>query len=149
MAAQKKKKKTYKLDRKPGLYLQQTPDKGRGVFCLSDIAAGETLEVTPAIILDKPATAHADKTILCNYTFTVGKVSKRMQAQYRLKQPEKGSCVIMGIMAFCNHDEKPNAEIQWEERDGTAYHLLKATRRIPKGTEICTSYGEGWFEDRA
>ena len=54
----------------------------------------------------------------------------------------------MGVISYCNHSEDPNAEVQWEEHDGTLYHLVKALRRIPKNTEICTTYGDGWFDDR-
>jgi SET domain-containing protein len=54
----------------------------------------------------------------------------------------------MGLMSYCNHSEKPNAEIVWEEKLGTVYHTLQVTRDIPKHTEICTSYGAGWFDDR-
>jgi hypothetical protein len=63
------KKELYTLDRKKGLYLKQTATKGRGVFCISDIAEGEILEVTPAILLDEKATAHIDKTILHRRAF--------------------------------------------------------------------------------
>ena len=136
------------LVRKEGLYLQDTAEKGRGVFCIHDIAAGETLEVTPALILDETATTHADKTILANYTFATGSVSKNLRQKLQLKSPANASSVVMGIQSFCNHSETPNAEIEWEERDGTVYHILKATRKIPKNTEICTSYGPEWFAER-
>ena len=138
----------YKLDRKKGLYLKQTATKGRGVFCVSDIAEGEILEVTPAILLDQAATAHIDKTILHDYKFSVGELSKRQRALFNIDDPDKSCCMIMGIMAYCNHDEYPNADIFWDEDEGTAYHILEAIRPIPKNTEICTTYGEGWFKER-
>lgn len=137
------------LDRKKGLYLDDAGIKGRGVFCRSAIRAKEVLEVTPAIVLNEAATRHADKTILQNYTFMVGQVSRTQRRVARLKDTENASCVVMGIMAFCNHSEEPNAEILWEEKDGTLYYILQATRPIPKHTEICTSYGEDWFGDRS
>jgi hypothetical protein len=65
-----------------------------------------------------------------------------------VKSVADSSAVIMGLMTFCNHGRKPNAEIVWEEIDGTVYYSLLATRAIPKNTEICTSYGHGWFRDR-
>jgi hypothetical protein len=142
------KKELYTLDRKKGLYLKQTATKGRGVFCISDIAEGEILEVTPAILLDEKATAHIDKTILHDYKFATGELSKRQRKFFGINDPDKSCCMIMGIMAYCNHDEYPNADIFWEEDDATAYHFLEATRPIPKNTEICTTYGEGWFKER-
>ncbi len=143
-----RKQEIYTLDRKAGLYLKQTATKGRGVFCVSDIAEDEILEVTPAILLDKAATAHVDKTILHDYKFTVGALSKKLSKLFRIDDPDKSCCMIMGIMTYCNHDEHPNANIFWEEYEGTAYHFLEATRPIPKNTEICTTYGEGWFDER-
>ena len=146
----KAKKKTAKpvihpLDRKAGLYLQDTPVKGRGVFCKTDISKGEVIEVTPALILNGTAVDHADKTILSNYTFRIGKVKKGLQP---VKDPAAACSVVMGLQSFCNHDEKPNAEIVWEEIEGSVYYVLHATRKIPKNTEICTTYGRGWFKDR-
>jgi len=136
------------LERRKGLYLKDTGAKGRGVFCIGNIAAGDVLEVTPAVILNEAATRHADKTILVNYTFATGKVSKCVRDRAHIKKTDHSSAVIMGIASFCNHAEKPNAEILWEEREGALYYTLKATRPIPKNTEICTIYGCGWFDDR-
>jgi len=141
-------KAIYTLDRKAGLYLKKTATKGYGVFCVTDIEQDELLEVTPAILLDPAATAHIDKTILENYKFTAGPMTKRQRKILGIYDPDKSSCMIMGIMTYCNHDEHPNADIFWEEHAGTAYHVLEAIRPIPKHTEICTSYGEGWFEER-
>jgi len=137
-----------RLERAPGLYLKPTPTKGRGVFCDHDLKKGDVLEVTPALILNEDATEHVDKTRLVNYTFTVGRLGKALAKKKKLKDPSQASCLIMGLMSYCNHSEEPNAEIVWEEKLGTIYHTLQVTRDIPKHTEICTSYGAGWFDDR-
>ena len=143
------KKSPYLLERKAGLYLKHTTAlKGRGVFCTRAIKAGEELEATPALPLTEAETENAEKTILRDYVFTIGKITKKLQQKLKIKDTEAASCVIMGVATFCNHDEQPNAEIVWEERNGTLYHVLTATKSIPKNTEICTSYGEGWFNDR-
>lgn len=141
-------KKITRLDRKDGLYLADAGAKGRGMYCGSDIRGGEVLETAPAIILNGAATNRIDKTILSNYTFVTGKVSKLMRTVTRVKKPQDASSVVFGILTFCNHDEHPNAEVIWEEIGGSLYYILRATRRIPKHTEICTAYGRGWFDDR-
>lgn len=141
-------KDIYKLDRKKGLYLQQTAAKGRGVFCDGDIEEGEIIEVSPALLLDRQTTAHVDKTILYDYKFKMGVLSKSQRALFHIDDPKKSCCIVMGLMSFCNHSENPNADIFWEEDEGTAYHSLEATRPIPKNTEICTNYGRGWFAKR-
>lgn len=141
-------RESYSLSRKKGLYLKQTAAKGRGVFCAGDIEEGEILEIAPALLLDARATAQADKTILYDYKFKLGALSRPQRALLGIDKPEKSCCIVMGLMAFCNHDERPNADIYWEEDDGTVYHFLEATKDIPRHTEICTNYGRGWFAKR-
>ncbi len=142
-------KKAVKLDRKKNLYLMDTGTvKGRGVFCTTAIKAGEDLEVTPSLILNEAANNHAQKTILSDYVFVTGNLSKNLRQKTKVSNPREAASVIMGIASFCNHDENPNAEILWEERDGTLYYILRATRNIPPNTEIVTSYGDGWFDER-
>jgi len=140
-------KKPYLLDRKKGLYLKHTKTKGRGVFCTTTIRAGEELESTPALILNQNEHKHINKTVLRDYVFGLGKLPKKIQAKAGITDIENSSCVIMGMMSFCNDDAEPNAQVMWEEREGTLYHVLRALRNIPKGTEICTTYGPGWFDD--
>lgn len=142
------KKRKISLDRKKNLYLREVPKKGRGVFCTTDIRAGEILETSPAIILNEKDTTNIDTTILVNYTFVMGGISKKLRQNHKVRNPANGSSVIMGIASFCNHGEEQNAEIIWQEDQGTLYYMLKATKKIPKNTEICTSYGAGWFDDR-
>lgn len=143
-----KKTDYHSLDRKKGLYLKNTRAKGRGVFCRTAIRTGEEIEANPTLVLNEAETKHLQKTILRDYMFTLGKISKRTRERVRIKEVDDACCLIMGVATYCNHDETPNARLLWEERDGTLYHVLEATRNIPKDTEICTSYGEGWFDGR-
>jgi len=138
----------YFLERSPHLYLKYTKEKGRGVFSKKAIKKGEELEVSPTLVLNESETAHLEKTLLRDYMFSIGKISKKIRDRVRIKDIDAACCLIMGVSTYCNHDEKPNARLLWEERDGTLYHVLEATADIPKGTEICTSYGDGWFDGR-
>lgn len=142
-----KQKKIF-LGRKDGLYLADAGHKGRGVFCTSDIRKNESLERSPALLLDDGDTRRVDDTILSNYVFTVGSVSKKLRTVVNIKKPDDACAVIMGVATFCNHDEHPNATIEWEEIDGTVYYTLRALRAIKAGHEIVTSYGDTWFDDR-
>ncbi len=141
-------RKKIKLGRREGLYLKDVSTKGHGVFCTQDIKKGAVLEISPSVVLNEAATGHVDKTILVNYTFELGKPSKRLRDRARIRRMDQACVVIMGVASFCNHDEDPNAEILWEDRGGMLYYTLRARRNIPKNTEICTSYGDGWFDDR-
>lgn len=142
------KKSILKLDRKPNLYLKDTAAKGYGVFCTTDIKAGEELERTPAIILNDKDNDLVSETFLYNYVFKLGAVSKKLRQDVNVKKLDDASCVVMGIASYCNHDEKPNAEVVWDEVDDMLYYLLMAIKDIPKNTEICTSYGKDWFKNR-
>lgn len=137
------------LKRKDGLYLQDTKsEKGRGVFCLYDIKKGEQLEITPSMVLNDKENELIDKTILVNYNFVIADISQKVKKQRGVKKVGECSAVVYGMLTFCNHSETPNATILQEEKNGTLYYILKAIRNIPKYTEICTTYGDGWFEDR-
>lgn len=136
------------LHRKEGLYLRHTEKKGRGLFCMYPIKAGEELEVTPAIILNEVATNHTEPTILRDYVFKIGDVSQDMLNESNVQNPDETSCVVMGIASYCNDDVHYNAEVVYEEFDGTLYYTLQAVKDIPAHTEICTSYGDSWFGDR-
>lgn len=136
------------LNRKPDIYLKKTGTKGRGVFCRHAIKEGDELEVTPAIILNERENTLIEKTILLDYAFMTAELPKTIRKQLGISDPERASCLIMGIASFCNHAAQPNAEIVWEVVEGTVYYTLRATRAIPKGTEICTSYGDDWFSWR-
>lgn len=142
------KKKSHSLERKKGLYLKNTKEKGRGVFCKNSIKKGEEIEANPTLVLNEKETVSLQKTLMRDYIFTLGKISKKMQGRVRIKDTDEACCLIMGVTTYCNHDDNKNAEVLWEERDGTLYHVLVATRNIPKNTEICTSYGDGWFDKR-
>lgn len=146
--ARKTDPKPVKLERNLHIYLKQVPDKYRGVFCTKDIRKGEEIERTPALVLNARETNLLQKTILRDYVFGLGAISKKLRQRVGIDKLDDASCLIMGVTTYCNHDDKPNAEIVWEEHEGTLYHTLCATRAIPKNTEICTSYGKGWFDDR-
>lgn len=136
------------LDRKPGLYLRHTEKKGRGLFCMYPIKAGEELEVTPAIILNEVSTTDVEPTILRDYVFKIGDVSEELLDEHDVQDADETSCVVMGIASYCNDDVDYNAEVVYQEIDGTLYYTLQAVKDIPANTEICTSYGENWFQDR-
>lgn len=138
----------YSLNRKKDLYLKDAGAKGYGVFCRAKIKKGEILEETPAIIMNDKDGPLIEKTFLNNYVFQIGAISRQMKKSCKVKDTDVSSAVVMGILSFCNHDEHPNAEILWEERNDLLFYMLRATRDIPKDTEICTTYGRGWFEDR-
>jgi len=135
------------MTRLDGLYLKDTGHKGRGLFCTKKIKKGTIIEMSPALPLKDKDSANVEKTLLCDYVFVLGKITKALQKKLNIKDIEDACCVIYGITSFCNHDDKPVAEVRWEEHGDTIYHSLVAISDIPANTEICTSYGPGWFDE--
>jgi len=130
-------------NRKRGRYMAPAGKRGRGLYCRNAIKKGEILEVTPALILNDKDTVNAEPTIINDYTFVIGDLKKTTLKRANINKAADASAIVMGILAYCNHDEKPNAEIIWDEQGTTLYYMLRATANIKKNTEICTSYGEG------
>ena len=123
--------------------------KGRGVFCIRLISkrARYSKLRRRSFSMKRPQNTSIIPS-LANYIFKIGGISKALRKHHHIKQIKDCSGVIMGLISFCNHSDDPNAEVEWEEHNGTLYHQVRALRLIPKNTEICTTYGGGWFEDR-
>lgn len=122
------------------LYLKTIKGKGRGVFCNTDIAKGETIEVCPVIIIPAEEFAALSATPLMDYSF------------YFIKE-ENMLSLTMGFGSMYNHKQYPNAVyiLNREERQ----MLFTAHENIKAHTEICINYGGGygidyrkWFTDR-
>ncbi|KRT14428.1 hypothetical protein ASU31_19230 [Pedobacter ginsenosidimutans] len=122
------------------LYLKTIKGKGRGVFCNTDIAKGETIEVCPVIIIPAEEFAALSATPLMDYSF------------YFIKE-ENMLALTMGFGSMYNHKQYPNAVyiLNREERQ----MLFIAHENIKAHTEICINYGgeygidyHKWFTDR-
>lgn len=139
------KKKPITLFRHAGLYLAPVPNKGRGVFCTEDIAAGEVIETSPIIILDEADAKTVSDTILREYVFSASDLPPSAYKREYVTDPKKASILVMGMTSFCNGQYKPNAGVDFVKGHFAAYYQLKARKDIPKGTEISVSYGLAWF----
>ena len=132
----------------PGLYLQNLPAKGRGVFCAEDVKAGDVLEVAPLLIFNESDTAQFANTLVHDYYFTTSTLPQEMTARAGVKDAQKGSFLVMGISSFCNHLLDPNAKASTAGEYSTVFYKLTALKDIPKDTEICINYGISWFAAR-
>ena len=54
------------------LYIDQTKNKGQGIFARKMIPAETIIEVSPVIVMDKKDRAHLDQTLLHDYIFEWG-----------------------------------------------------------------------------
>lgn len=139
------KKKPLTVYRHPGLYFEEVPDKGRGVFCLQDIAAGETIEVAPVLILPADQSEAILKTLLKDYIFSAKPYPEKFLRSMSIDKPETTTCIPLGIIPICNHRVDPNATYGFIVENMHPFATLKAHIDIPKGEEISVSYGDTWF----
>lgn len=142
------KKNPLLLYRNPDLYIKEVPEKGRGVFCLKDIKADETIEVAPVLIFPEGETIDVTKTRLKDYAFRARAYPEKFLRSQSIEKPDETLCIPFGMTALCNHMVDPNAEYAFTIDDLYPYILLKSLRDIPAGQEISVTYGLTWFANR-
>lgn len=117
-----------------------TPGKGRGIFALRKIAAGETIEEAPVVVVPESEVARLDATVLGDYYFLWG-------------ADEKQAALLLGLCSLCNHSYAPNARFLLHPDRQTIEFV--ALRDIAEGEEVTTNYNGNpksrepvWFEAR-
>jgi uncharacterized protein len=120
------------------LYIREVPGRGRGVFCTTDLAAGDEIELCPVIICPPGDREHIDKTNLYNYYFLWGDDQQQI-------------AIALGYGSIYNHAYEPNARYETYFEDGIIRFV--AIRDIPANTEITVNYNHDsesrdkvWFE---
>jgi uncharacterized protein len=113
----------------PYLYIDNSFNKGRGVFSLEDLAVGTVIEIAPVIVMSPEERVILDQTLLHDYIFLWGK-------------DETQCCVALGYVSIYNHDYKSNAEYEMDFETNTI--RIKTVRDIKKGEEIFINYNGIW-----
>src|SRR5689334_13557910 len=105
---------------KPYLYLDKTPNAGRGVFTRENIARGTVIEISPVVVMSKDDRIHLDKTRLHDYIFEWGKDNDQC-------------CMALGFIPMYNHSYTSNCEYFMDFEAETIF--VKTVRKIEKGAE--------------
>ena len=122
------------------LYVKETRNKGRGVFCKTRITRDDLIEVSPILVLpaEDHDTVHA--TRLADYFFHFNKEERTM-------------ALSLGFGSLYNHAKGSNAAYFLTKDNRTITYY--AVEDIEAGQEICINYsGEPgndfpeWFESR-
>lgn len=116
-----------------GLYIQDTPDKGRGVFCLYPISKGTTIEESPVLVMSAADRIHLDQTPLKDYIFEWG-------------EDQKSCCAAWGYLSMYNHSYTSNAEYFMDFEANTM--RIVAVKDIAIGEEITTNYNGDWNDEK-
>lgn len=121
----------HKMMRIAGLYIAETPEKGRGVFTEHAIAAETVIEIAPVIVMTAADRILLDQTRLHDYIF----------------EWEGGGCAMaLGWVPIYNHARTSNAEYFMQFDEGNMF--IKTARDIAAGEEITLNYNGDWNDDR-
>jgi SET domain-containing protein len=102
--------------------IRPSPGKGRGVFALRPIAAGELIERAPVVVIPEGQWEKFEKTILFNYYFSW----------------ERHSALVLGYGSLYNHSYQPNARFVRQFKEEAMDFI--ALRAIATGEEIVINY---------
>lgn len=105
-------------------FVKKSPGKGRGIFAGATYSKGETVEKSPAIILNKKDSSAIDRTLLARYVFGCGKTR---------------TALGLGHTSLYNHSKRPNATYEVCSRSKTVH--IWAVKTIKRGDEIFINYG--------
>jgi uncharacterized protein len=120
------------------LYIENTLQKGRGIFTTKKIPANTIIEIAPVIVMSSADRIHLDKTLLHDYIFEWGE-----------KQDQ--CCMALGNIPIYNHSEQNNCAY-FMDFDAQLM-MIKTNRTIAAGDELTINYNgeaEGekkiWFD---
>lgn len=99
---------------------------GRGVFAKTDISTGDTIEITPMLVVDSALMAWVLRiTPLRNYFFQWGENRRK-------------AAIALGFGSLYNHSFDPNAV--YEKNIGKGVITFTAREDIERGEEITINY---------
>ena len=102
--------------------VRATTSKGRGLFAVEALAAGEEISRDPALVIPQGHWRAIEPTIVGDYCFTW----------------DSGAALALGFGAICNHDPHPNAEVVADH--ARTELVFRAIRAIAPGEEITIAY---------
>lgn len=117
----------------PGLYIDSTTGKGRGVFTTMDIDAGTVVETAPVIVMSSEERKLLDQTLLHDYIFEWGVANDQC-------------CMALGWVAVYNHSYQSNCEYEMDFENQMI--SVRAVRFISKGEELFINYNGTWNDKK-
>jgi uncharacterized protein len=120
------------------LYIDDIPQKGRGVRTLRPFSEGEIIEICPVLVLPPQDRAHIKDTLLFHYYFEWG-------------DDESQSAIALGYGSMYNHSPNANAHYDMDFEAQTL--TIFCVRPIKTTEEITINYNgeidnqdKVWFE---
>ncbi len=116
------------------LFVDETEDKGRGVFTREKIPPRKVIETSSVLVMNEMARPLLDQTALHDYIFNWG--------------VEEGyCCVAWGYISLYNHSYESNCEYFMDYDTQTI--SIKAVRTIMPGEELTINYNGDWDDKTA
>ncbi len=115
------------------LFMDESPDMGRGMFTNAPIAADTIIEIAPVIVMPTADRTLLDQTLLHDYIFEWG-------------NDKTQCCMALGMVPIYNHSYNSNCEYFMDYSTETI--MLKTVRDIAKNEEVFINYN-GDFNDPA
>lgn len=112
------------------LYIDETDNKGRGVFTGEMIPAGTVIEVSPVIVMSALEKELLNKTLLHDYIFDWTPAGQQR------------CCMAHGYIAVYNHSPASNCEYFMNYEQETI--SIKTMRDINVGEELTVNYNGDW-----
>ena len=115
------------------LFVNETTEKGRGVFTRERIPANTVVELAPVIVMESKDREHLDKTLLHDYIFEWGKAQDKC-------------AMALGLIPIYNHSYKSNCEYFMDFEDDSI--MVKTVRVIENGEELTINYNGDWNDGK-
>jgi uncharacterized protein len=122
----------------PILFIQESTQKGKGVFTAAAIPANTTIEISPVLVFSIEERAIIEKTLLYNYIFEWGTDCKQ-------------AALGMGYISIYNHSYLANCVYEMDYATNTM--SIKTVNNIGAGEELFINYNATpndetpvWFE---
>lgn len=116
-----------------GLYLDETAEKGRGVFTRVDLPPMKVVEISSVLVMDDQARKHLDQTALHDYIFEWDDVLGQC-------------CVAWGYISMYNHSYNANCEYEMDFEQRTM--KITTVRVINAGEELTINYNGDWNNEK-
>jgi SET domain-containing protein len=117
----------------PGIYIDETANRGKGVFCSADIPAETVVEISPVIVMTLEERKLLDQTLLHDYIFEWG-------------EKQEQCCMALGYVPLYNHSYNSNCEyfMNFEEK----HIFIKTVRPVKAGEELTINYNGDWNDTK-
>ncbi|HJS55353.1 MAG TPA: SET domain-containing protein [Chitinophagaceae bacterium] len=117
----------------PALYIDESSEKGRGVFTKQPIPANTIIEVSPVIVMSSEERKLLDQTLLHDYIFEWGPDNRQC-------------CMALGFVAVYNHSYRSNCEYEMDFENEII--KIKTIRVVEAGEELYINYNGDWNNDK-